>query len=100
MKEDSIQSFISELRKVVTDAEALLQADGTEIGDELHAVRQKLSRSMEEVGHTIQRLQTQIRSQAGQVAHSAGQYVHENPWTSVGVAGVAGLLVGLILRRR
>jgi ElaB/YqjD/DUF883 family membrane-anchored ribosome-binding protein len=33
-------------------------------------------------------------------AKATDEYVHESPWTAIGVAGAVGLLVGLIIGRR
>lgn len=34
------------------------------------------------------------------LAHEADEYVHRNPWTTIGVASVAALLLGVIIGRR
>ena len=35
-----------------------------------------------------------------QVANAADEYVHEHPWSAVGVAAGIGLIVGLLMSRR
>lgn len=37
---------------------------------------------------------------AKQYANAADEYVRANPWTALGVAGAAGLLIGVLLARR
>jgi|APCry1669190327_1035288.scaffolds.fasta_scaffold113362_2 ElaB/YqjD/DUF883 family membrane-anchored ribosome-binding protein len=104
MSENNIHAFIGELRKVVTDAEALLAANvvanGSEVGDQVHSFRDKLSASMQEAQQAMHKIEAQLRAQAHNATESTNKYVHENPWTSIGIAGVAGLLIGLVLRRR
>jgi len=100
MSEESIHSFLSELRKVMSDAEALLEANAADVGDQAHLVRDKLSASMHDAQHAMQRIQEQLSTQVSKATDNANQYVHENPWTSIGLAGAAGLLVGLLVRRR
>jgi ElaB/YqjD/DUF883 family membrane-anchored ribosome-binding protein len=34
------------------------------------------------------------------VAREADEYVHDNPWQAITVAGVVGLVVGLLMSRR
>ena len=35
-----------------------------------------------------------------QFAEEADDYVHQNPWTTIGIASVAALLLGVIIGRR
>ena len=38
--------------------------------------------------------------QAKEAAKAADEYVREHPWGAVGIAAVAGLLVGVMIARR
>ena len=39
-------------------------------------------------------------AQVKEVAKSADEYVREHPWGAVGIAAVAGLLLGVLISRR
>ena len=41
-----------------------------------------------------------IRDKAREAARATDDYVHENPWRSIGVAAGAGLVIGLLIGRR
>jgi ElaB/YqjD/DUF883 family membrane-anchored ribosome-binding protein len=41
-----------------------------------------------------------LRHHTKKAARATDDYVHESPWTAVGVAACVGLLVGLIIGRR
>jgi ElaB/YqjD/DUF883 family membrane-anchored ribosome-binding protein len=41
-----------------------------------------------------------VVAQTKAAAQATDQYVHENPWPSIGIAAVAGLVVGVLLGRR
>jgi len=49
---------------------------------------------------SIAHAQTAVADTAKQYASSTDQYVHANPWKSVGVAAAGGLLIGILLARR
>jgi len=42
----------------------------------------------------------QVQRQAKAAMATGDRYVHEQPWQSVGIAAVAGLLVGFLIGRR
>ncbi len=44
--------------------------------------------------------QASLLEQGRKVAHDTDEYVQANPWKAVGIAGVAGLLLGALLSRR
>ena len=41
-----------------------------------------------------------ILFKARQTAHATDEYVHENPWRSVGVAAAVGVIIGMLIGRR
>ena len=41
-----------------------------------------------------------LSARTREAAHAADEYVHESPWTAIGVAAGVGVLVGLLLGRR
>jgi len=41
-----------------------------------------------------------VIDQAKEAARSADEYVHQHPWGAVGIAAVAGLIVGVMISRR
>ena len=46
------------------------------------------------------RLDSAVREQAKDAATAADDLVHENPWAAVGVAAVAGIVIGVLISRR
>ena len=44
--------------------------------------------------------QSAITGRAGDIGTVAGGYAHAHPWRTVGLAGAAGLLLGVLLARR
>jgi ElaB/YqjD/DUF883 family membrane-anchored ribosome-binding protein len=59
------------------------------VGENLRVARAKLSEA-----------DAALRDKAREAARATDDYVHENPWRSIGIAAGAGLLVGLLIGRR
>ena len=41
-----------------------------------------------------------LRAQARRAMNATDDYVHDNPWSSIGAAAAIGMLVGVLLGRR
>ena len=78
MDATTTEKLTSELRAVVRDAEALMQAAAAESGKKLR-----------EAGDITRDAASEIDEQ-----------VRKNPWAAVGIAAGVGLLVGLLLARK
>lgn len=93
-----------EFDTVLTEAEQLLatasEAGGATAGEMRASVEQAIARASDRLAA----LRDRSMRQATDAAHTADEYVHENPWASIGVAaalaGAAGLVAGLLIARR
>lgn len=83
------RDWMHDLRSVVADAQALLDAAGVGGGD---VARQVHERVTEEINR--------VRTALNELEADASRYVKDNPWQSLGLAAAVGLLVGLIVARR
>lgn len=75
-------AIVNEVRGVVGQASELLHEAGLAVSAELAGTRQA------------------VASRAHCVAEATQQYAHRNPWTIVGLAALAGLVVGAVVSRR
>jgi ElaB/YqjD/DUF883 family membrane-anchored ribosome-binding protein len=100
MSEASVNTLVEQLRQVVRDAEVFLEASAHESDAQAASVRDRVSASVTEARDALERLQADLGSRAKAAAADADRYVHDNVWTSIGVAGAVGVLLGLLLGRR
>jgi len=100
MSETNTRQLIDDLRAVVADAEALLSATAHSADEKAHAVRERAAGSMEQARARLEELEHEFGAQAKAVADDASRYVRDNPWQSLGIAAVAGLVIGVLLGRR
>ena len=90
----------ADMRAVITDAEELLRATAGATGERLAAVRARVEDRLRDAREKLSRLDDAVIDQAKEAARSADEYVHKHPWGAVGIAAVAGLLVGVMISRR
>jgi ElaB/YqjD/DUF883 family membrane-anchored ribosome-binding protein len=92
--------LMEDLRIVVRDAEALLQATAAQTGERIQAVRTRAEESLQNARASLADTQQEVVQHARDAAESTENYVKQNPWQSLGMAAGIGLLLGMLLQRR
>lgn len=88
-----------DVREVISHAEELLQATAGELGDKAREVRQQLAHKIEAAKEKFQSLDD-VKEAAEEGMKEADRMIRKHPYESVGVALVAGLLIGALINRR
>lgn len=96
----STDKLMEDLRLVITDAEELLKATAGQAGDKVSQARIKAEDSIRAAREALAEAGDETLERAREAAASADEYVHEHPWTAVGIAAGIGLLAGLLLSRK
>jgi len=92
--------LVDDIKSVVADAEELLRKAKTSSAEGYSAVRVELEDRLANSIVRLQEVQQELRSRARQAAKVTDEYVHDNPWKSMGYVAAAGVIVGLLLSRR
>jgi ElaB/YqjD/DUF883 family membrane-anchored ribosome-binding protein len=98
--DDPRDPLVSNMRAVIADAEELLKATTGATGERIAAARARAEETLRSARERLANLDEAMVDQAKEAARTADQYVHEHPWGAVGVAAVAGLLLGVLISRR
>ncbi len=96
----SKDKLISELRTVISDAEEMLRMTADEAGDSAAGLRSRIKDRMNKAKDDLTHLQDAAMAKAQEVGDAADEFVHENPWKSIGIAAGIGLVVGMLVSRR
>ncbi len=94
------QKLAEDIRAVITDAEELLKATSGQAGDKIQAVRAKAEDSLRIAKTHIDEIEQIVYEKGKAAAKATDQYIHENPWYSIGIAAGVGLIVGWVLCRK
>ena len=98
--EASRDQLVEDFFEVVADAEALLHATADQGGDEVAAMRASMQESLATARMRLGDTRDGVVRKGYAAAQAADSYVHDNPWSAIGVAASLGLLVGLLGWRR
>lgn len=92
--------LINEFKVVVADAEALLKETANTGGEKLAEVRARAEESLSIAKARMLDAQAEVLARSKAAAKATDEYVHENPWRSIGLAASVGVVVGLLIGRR
>lgn len=100
MTEVQRERLVTDLKGVIHDAEELMKMTAGDVGAETTELRERVRLRLLNAKDSLQHLQESAIERAKVAGHKADDYVHEHPWTSIGVAAGFGLLIGLLIGRR
>jgi ElaB/YqjD/DUF883 family membrane-anchored ribosome-binding protein len=97
-------TLAEDLRAVIGDTEELLKATASQAGDQIQSVRKRVEATLRSARDRVEDLEVETLAKVKAAAKATDQYVHQNPWPSIGIAaGVAagvGLIAGWLLGRK
>lgn len=100
MTEVHKSKLMGDLRVVIADAEELLRMTSDQASENAVDVRNRVQERMNQAKAELLHLQEAAVAKAKAAGHATDEFVHENPWKSMGVAAGVGLVLGLLVSRR
>jgi|LakWasMet14_LOW5_FD_contig_21_319292_length_437_multi_4_in_0_out_0_1 ElaB/YqjD/DUF883 family membrane-anchored ribosome-binding protein len=94
------EKLISDIKSVVSDAEAILSATAGQTGAKIAELRASLTTRLADAKAKLVSAEEVVVEKAKQAAQATDEYVHENPWQSVIIAGGIGFIIGYLASRR
>lgn len=89
-----------DFRTMITDSEELLKAAATVSGEGFAVARTKFEDKLRRAKATLAEASQPLFDRTRETAAVADDYVRGNPWTAVGVAIAAGVLIGVLAAKR
>lgn len=97
---ESQEQLVSDIKSVISDAEEMLSATADQAGDKVTQLRARIQARLKDAKLRLIEAEEILLAKTRAAARATDAYVHESPWTAIGVAAAAGLLLGLIVGRR
>jgi ElaB/YqjD/DUF883 family membrane-anchored ribosome-binding protein len=96
----SKDKLVADFKAVIADAEELLRATAGQAGDKASEIRGRVQERLTKAKASLAEAQAAVVEKAKAVGHATDDYVHDNPWRSIGIAAGVGFIVGLLIGRR
>ena len=100
MSEVTKDKLIADVKLVIADSEELLRATAGQAGEKIAEIRARTQDRLAAAKIKLAEAEAVVVDKAKQAGRVADDYVHDNPWRSVGVAAGIGFIVGLLIGRR
>lgn len=94
------EKLVTDIKAVIADAEEMLSATADQAGEKFASLRARAQVRLGEAKVRLVEAEEVLIAKTKAAARATDEYVHESPWTAVGVAAGVGVLVGLLFSRR
>ena len=94
------EALLSDLKRVIHDADQLLKEMSTSTVEEFASVRNKIEAGLCEARSKIEDGRVLISRTACGAADATTRYVTENPGKAIGIVSLLGLVAALLMTRR
>ncbi len=94
------QQLVSDIKTVIADAEEVLTATAEQAGEKVANLRARVQTRLQEAKVRLVHAEEILLEKTRAAAKATDAYVHESPWTAIGIAAGVGLLVGVLIGRR
>jgi ElaB/YqjD/DUF883 family membrane-anchored ribosome-binding protein len=97
---DGSEGLAQGLRQIVAEAEHFLKSAADSGDTKLDDVRGKIAAQVREMRMQLDELQDSTLLKARHAARTADLAAHNHPYSAMGIAAAAGLLIGFLVARR
>lgn len=94
------EELLGEIRDILTSAEELFDEKSKAGSEELKRLKESLNSRIDKAKQRFAILQEDAMSNAKNIAKQTDSLVQENPYKAIGVAGLIGLLLGVLISKR
>ena len=94
------EQLVSDIKSVISEAEEMLGATADQAGEKIAGLRIRIQARLKDAKVRLVEAEEVLVAKTKAAARATDDYVHESPWTAVGIAAGAGLLIGLLIGRR
>ncbi|TKI06938.1 DUF883 family protein [Martelella alba] len=100
VKDATSENLRAELKSLADTLEEVLRGSSQKSKAEFENLRSKAESALKETRSRLGEGGERLAEQTRVVAERADEYVHENPWTGIGIGALAGFVLGALISRR
>ncbi|MDR0996071.1 MAG: DUF883 family protein [Zoogloeaceae bacterium] len=92
--------LVSSMKTVIADAEEILKSTADVAGEKMAGMRARIEAQLRDAKARLEDAEAALVDKTKACARATDDFVHDEPWKAVGIAAVAGLLLGALIARR
>lgn len=97
---ESQEKLVTDIKGVISDAEEMLSVTADQAGEKIASLRARVQIRLSDAKERLAEAEAVLRDKTRAAAQATDDYVHESPWTAIGIAAGVGVLAGLMVSRR
>ncbi len=101
---ESTQQLKEDLHHLTQTVEELVNATADDSRSNIKELRDRAEKRLKDTRERLEargeRVYGEARDSVTQQADACDRYVHDNPWTSIGIGAAVGVVVGMLIGRR
>jgi ElaB/YqjD/DUF883 family membrane-anchored ribosome-binding protein len=94
------EKLVTDVKVLVNDTEELVRATASQASEKIVDIRKRAQEAVTNLKPQLAKLETAVVEKAKATATATDAYIHENPWSAIGVSAGIGLVIGLLIGRR
>ncbi|KAA0011332.1 DUF883 domain-containing protein [Billgrantia pellis] len=102
--DETTRQLKEDLQHLSQTIEELVSATADDSRSNVKELRDRAEKRLKETRQRLEsrgeRLYGEARDSISHQVDSCDRYVHENPWTSIGIGAVLGMIIGMLIGRR
>lgn len=102
--DESTRQLKEDLQHLSQTIEELVSATADDSRSNVKELRDRAEKRLKETRQRLEargeRLYGEARDSIHHQADACDRYVHENPWTSIGISAAVGVVIGMLIGRR
>jgi ElaB/YqjD/DUF883 family membrane-anchored ribosome-binding protein len=92
--------FLEDVNTVLMDAEALLKQAGPTTGAQAQELRERAQAAIGKAKHALLDAEERAVREVRAAGQATDNWVHQHPWTALGIVAGVALVVGLVVNRK
>ncbi|WP_104202415.1 DUF883 family protein [Billgrantia saliphila] len=102
--DETTRQLKEDLQHLSHTIEELVSATADDSRGNIKELRERAEKRLKETRQRLEargeRLYGEARDSISHQVDSCDRYVHENPWTSIGIGAILGMIIGMLIGRR
>ena len=100
MAKTAKEKLLDDFHAVISDTEELMKSVSNESGGKTQVLRARIEDNLKQAREYLHDFEGAMIDKSRIAARKTDEYVHENAWSTVGIAIGIGILIGLLIRER
>lgn len=96
----SREELITDVKSGLSNVEELLREAASSTGERANELRASAMAALRNTRESLVDLQDSVFERGKAAARATDDYVHDNPWRSLGMAVAVGFVIGLLINKR